>query len=166
MTTVKLKGNVVHLRGEMLKVGENIPPVTLIKTDLSEVSLTHFQGKRIVLNIFPSIDTPTCANSVRAFNREASKLKDTVVLCISRDTPFAQSRFCGAEGLENVIPLSAFRCEEFGLKYGLEIADGPLKGFLARAVIIADADGKIIYTELVKEIADEPDYAAALSKLS
>ncbi len=166
MVKVAFKGSPISLYGDMPKLGQYAPLFLLTKTDLSEVDLPHFQGKRVVMNIFPSLDTPTCANSVRAFNREASKLKNTVVLCISKDLPFAQSRFCGAEGLDQVIPLSAFRDEDFGQMYGIEIADEPLHGLLARAVIILDDEGTVIYTQLVKEITDEPDYAAALKVLA
>jgi thiol peroxidase len=136
-----------------------------VKTDLSLASLADFQGSRLVLNIFPSIDTGTCATSVRTFNAKASSLENTKVLCISRDLPFAQKRFCGAEGLENVINLSDFNTGGFGKDYGLEITDSVLAGLHSRVVIVLDENGKIIYTEQVNEIADEPNYEAALSAL-
>lgn len=166
MAKITLKGNPVQTVGELPAVGAVLPSFTLVKTDLSEVSLSGFAGKRVVLNIFPSLDTPVCASSVRRFNQELSTLGDTVVLCISADLPFAHGRFCVAEGLDRVIPLSAFRSPEFGQDYGLAIADGPLKGLLSRAVIVADETGKIIYTEQVPEIVEEPDYAKALQALA
>lgn len=127
-----------------------------------EVSLSDYRGKRIVLNIFPSLDTPTCARSVRQFNIRAAALENTVVLCLSMDLPFAQSRFCSAEGLENVIPLSVFRSHSFMKEYGLQLADGPMAGLTARAVIVIDEHGKILYTQLVEDISKEPDYDMAL----
>ena len=136
-----------------------------MKTDLSEAGPADFAGKRLVLNIFPSLDTPVCAASVRRFNQEASTLDNTVVLCISADLPFAHSRFCEAEGLKNVISLSTFRSPEFGINFGVTIANGPLKGLLSRAIVIVDADGIVRYTEQVPEIVEEPNYSAALAAL-
>ncbi len=160
MATVTLKGNEVHTTGNLPPIGDKAPNFLLVATDLSDKQLSDFQGKRVVLNIFPSVDTGTCAMSVRKFNQEASNLDNTVVLCISRDLPFALSRFCAAEGLENVITLSAFR-SGFGKDYGLEFADGPLKGLLSRVVIILDETGKVIYEQQVAEISEEPDYDKA-----
>lgn len=151
--------------GEMPKVGEKAPKFGGVRGDLSVLRLPDLLGKRVVLNIFPSMDTEVCAASVRRFNKEASSLDNTVVLCVSKDLPFAQSRFCTVEGLENVIPVSTFRCSCFREGYGLEIADGPMKGLEARAVIIVDETGTIIYEELVSEITHEPNYEAALAVL-
>ena len=166
MSHITLGGNSVTTSGELPQIDATAADFTLVKTDLSEVSLSDFRGSRLVLNIFPSIDTGTCAASVRKFNEKASQLENTKVLCISRDLPFAQKRFCGAEGLDNVIPLSDFRDASFGKSYGLEIVDGALKGLHSRAVIVVDDNGIVKYTEQVQEIADEPDYDAALASLS
>jgi thiol peroxidase len=166
MATITLKGNAINTAGQLPAVGSVLPPFTLVKTDLSEASLADFAGKKLVLNIFPSLDTPVCASSVRRFNQEAASLGDTVVLCISADLPFAHGRFCVAEGLEQVVPLSVFRSPEFGQSYGLVIVDGPLKGLLSRAVIVADAAGKVVYAEQVPEIVQEPDYTKALAALA
>ncbi len=163
--TVNVRGTEAHTEGQMVKVGLMAPDFTGVQKDLSEMKLSNFKGKKVVLNVFPSLDTPTCAASVRHFNADASALENTVVLCISMDLPFAQSRFCTTEGLENVIPVSLFRNEEFARGYGLRLADGPLKGLMSRAVIIVDEDGKVIYTELVKNVSEEPDYDAALNAL-
>ncbi|RAV30233.1 thiol peroxidase [Sinomicrobium soli] len=165
MATVTLKGNTIHTIGELPATGKKAPGFSLVGNDLSPAALNDFRGKKIVLNIFPSIDTGTCAASVRKFNREASGLEDTVVLCISRDLPFAQARFCGAEGLDNVVTLSDFRERQFGKDYGVEFADGPLAGLLSRAVVVIDTDGNVTHTEQVAETADEPDYDAALKAL-
>ncbi len=165
MAQVTLKGNPFHTSGELPKVGATAPAYTLVRTDLSEVSGKDLVGQRVVLNIFPSVDTPTCAASVRKFNARANEKPNTTVLCISADLPFAQKRFCGAEGLDNVVPVSVFRAPEFGQSYGVTLVDGPLKGLLARAVVVLDATGKVIHTELVPEIAEEPDYNAALAVL-
>jgi thiol peroxidase len=165
MATITLGGNPIHTNGALPEVGSKAPNFTLLKTDLGTTTLTDFAGSKVVLNIFPSIDTGTCATSVRTFNADASKLVNTKVLCISRDLPFAQKRFCGAEGLENVINLSDFNTGQFGKDYGLEITDGPLAGLHSRVVIVLDENGTIIYTEQVPEIADEPNYAAALATL-
>jgi thiol peroxidase len=165
MASITLGGNPINTIGELPKVGTNAPEFQLVKTDLSVVTLADFSGSKLVLNIFPSIDTGTCASSVRTFNAKASALKNTKVLCISRDLPFAQKRFCGAEGLENVINLSDFKSGSFGKDYGLEIIDGPLAGLHSRVVIVLDENGKVSYTEQVPEIADEPNYEAALAAL-
>ena len=155
----------MKLIGEFIKVGAVAPDFELVKTDLSSLSLKELGGKRVVLNIFPSLDTGVCAASVRKFNKLAAGLKDTVVLAISKDLPFAHARFCTTEGIENVIPLSDFRCSDFDDNYGVRMADGPLKGLLARAVVIVGKDGKIAYTELVPEITQEPDYEKAMAAL-
>lgn len=165
MATITLGGNPINTNGELPKVGSNAPQFQLVKTDLSEVTLADFAGSRLVLNIFPSIDTGTCAASVRHFNESASKLENTKVLCISRDLPFAQKRFCGAEGLENVVNLSDFKSGSFGKDYGLEMTDGPLNALHSRVVIVLDENGVVKYSEQVAEIADEPNYEAALASL-
>lgn len=164
MATVTLKGNPTSTNGELPSVGATAPDFALVKADLSELTLGEYKGKRVVLNIFPSIDTPTCAQSVRTFNEQASKLDNTVVLCVSQDLPFAQARFCGAEGLDNVVTGSAFR-GDFAETYGVLLTDGPLAGVTARAVVVVDENGNVSYTELVGEIADEPDYDSALKAL-
>lgn len=160
--TVICRGQEAHTSGPMVKVGEQAPDFRATNADLQDVSLSSFKGKRIILNIFPSLDTPTCALSVRQFNARASELENTVVLCLSMDLPFAQSRFCSTEGLNNVVPLSVFRSHDFLKEYGLQLADGPLKGLMARAVIVIDETGKVCYTQLVSNISNEPDYDAAL----
>lgn len=165
MASITLGGNPIHTSGELPKVGTKLSDFKLIKNDLSVASLSDFAGKRVVLNIFPSVDTGTCAASVRKFNTSAVKLENTAVLCVSRDLPFAQTRFCGAEGLENVINLSDFNVGAFGKANGLEILDGPLAGLHSRVLIVVDTDGTIIYTEQVPEIANEPNYDAALAVL-
>lgn len=162
MATTAFDGNAVATCGELPSVDAAAPAFTLVKQDLSEVTLESLSGKKVVLNVFPSIDTPVCALSVKKFNQEAAQLNNTVVLCVSMDLPFAAARFCGAEGIENVMTASAFRSPEFGSAYGLSLAEGPLKGLLARAVIVIDEDGKVSYVQLVPEIKDEPDYASAL----
>ncbi len=165
MAKITLKGTPVQTSGDLPPVGHNAPNFTLTKMDLSELSLSELKGQRVVLNIFPSLDTSTCATSVRTFNQRANELPDTVILCVSADLPFAQKRFCGAEGLEQVVPVSDFRNKTFGGDYGVTILDGALKGLLARAVVTLDENGKVIYTELVPEIGSEPDYDAALKSL-
>lgn len=165
MAQVTLKGNPVQVNGELPKVGAQAPAFSLVAGDLSDVTLASLAGKRKVLNIFPSVDTPTCATSVRQFNAKANELSNTVVLCISADLPFAQARFCGAEGLENVKNLSTLRGAEFIQNYGVAIADGPLKGLTARAVVVLDENDNVLHSELVKEIAEEPNYDAALAVL-
>lgn len=165
METVHFQDLPCHTYGLMPNVGEKAPDFTLAGTDLSEITLKEFEGKRVVLNIFPSLDTEVCARSVRRFNEEAGKLADTVVLCVSMDLPFAMGRFCTVNDIKNVIPASAFRSPMFGQKYGVELVDGSLKGLLTRAVIIIGADGRIIFRDLVAQITDEPDYNAALKVL-
>lgn len=165
MATITFKGNPINSIGELPKKGEQAPDFELVKSDLSRVSLKDFKGNRLILNIFPSIDTPTCAASVRAFNKNASQLNNTKVLCISKDLPFAQARFCGAEDLDNVLTLSDFETGKFGKDYGLTLVDSPLKGLHSRAVVVLDENGKVIYTQQVGEIADEPDYEKALASL-
>ena len=166
MAQITLKGNPVNTNGDLPKVGDKAPDFVLTKTDLSDVSLKDFAGKTVVLNIFPSVDTEVCSMSVRRFNGDITNYENAVVLCTSVDLPFAHARFCGAEGLDNVISVSQLRNRDFGDNYGVRIVDGPLAGLLARAVVIIDAGGKVVYTELVPEIAQEPDYEAALSVLA
>lgn len=165
MATITLKGNEISTIGELPASGTQAPDFKLVATDLSEKGLTDYKGKKVVLNIFPSIDTPVCAASVRKFNETAGQKDDTVVLCISADLPFAHNRFCEVDGLKNVIPLSTFRSEAFGSDYGITVTTGPLAGLLARAIVIVDQDGKVSYTEQVPEITQEPDYDAALASL-
>ncbi len=165
MATVTLGGNAIKTSGELPKVGSKAPNFELIKTDLSTATLADFAGKKLVLNIFPSVDTGTCAASVRAFNAKASSLENTLVLCISRDLPFAQKRFCGAEGLENVENLSDFKTGNFGKDYGLEISESAFAGLHSRVVIVLDENGLVKYTEQVPEIGNEPNYDAALASL-
>lgn len=162
MATITLKGNAVQTSGELPAKGTAAPGFRLVGADLKDVSLHDYAGKKKILNIFPSIDTPTCATSVRKFNQSASQLKDAVVLCISADLPFAQKRFCGAEGLDNVVTLSTMRGHSFSKDYGVLIETGPLAGLAARSVVVLNADNEVLYAELVKEIADEPNYDAAL----
>jgi thiol peroxidase len=165
MSTVTLAGNPVAIKGHFPRKGEAAPAFSLVGKDLANVGLQKFAGKRKVLNIFPSIDTPTCAMSVRQFNTRANGLSNTVVLCISADLPFAQARFCGAEGLENVVTLSTMRGSAFLQDYGVAIADGPLEGLTARAVVVVDERDQVLHSEMVAEIKNEPDYAAALAVL-
>ncbi|GAC03248.1 thiol peroxidase [Paraglaciecola chathamensis] len=164
MSTVTLKGNPFNTVGVLPSVGESAADFRLVKTDLSETTLADYKGSRLVLNIFPSVDTPTCAMSVRKFNEQVSQLENTKVLCVSADLPFAAARFCGAEGIDNVATGSSFR-GTFGTDYGVEFVDGPLKGLLSRSVVVLDESGKVIYTEQVSETADEPDYDAAVAAL-
>ena len=165
MAAITLGGNAINTSGELPKVGTKAPEFQLVKNDLSIASLADFAGSKLVLNIFPSIDTGTCATSVRKFNESASALENTTVLCISRDLPFAQKRFCGAEGLENVVNLSDFQEGSFGKTNGLEITDGPLAGLHSRVIIVLDENGVVTHTEQVAEIANEPNYEAALAAL-
>lgn len=165
MATITLKGNAIETIGTLPAKGAAAPGFTLVKTDLSEVTLADYKGKKVVLNIFPSIDTPVCAASVRSFNKTAGELANTVVLCISADLPFAHTRFCETEGLKNVESLSMFRSPAFGKDYGVTITTGPIAGLLSRAIVIIDADGKVVYTEQVPEITQEPNYDAALAAL-
>lgn len=165
METVYFKGNACHTGGMLPSVGEKAPDFTLVGADLNEIHLADFPGKKVVLNIFPSLDTAVCAMSVRKFNEKAADKKDAVVLCVSMDLPFAAQRFCTIENINNVYPASAFRSPEFAKEYGVELVDGPLKGLLTRAVVIIDENGKVIYRDLVNEITDEPDYESALKML-
>ncbi len=165
MAQITLKGNPINTIGNLPEAGTVAPEFTLVKNDLSETKLSDYKGKKVILNIFPSLDTATCAASVRRFNQEASSLENTVVLCVSKDLPFAQARFCGAEGLEDVHTVSDFRTGQFGKDYGVEIIDGPLAALESRAVVIVDEEGKVIYGEQVPEIVDEPDYDKALAAL-
>ncbi len=165
MSQVTLKGSPVNTIGNLPVVGTKAPDFSLVGTNLSDVKNTDFQGKRLVLNIFPSLDTATCAASVRRFNVEAAKLTDTAVVCISKDLPFAHGRFCAAEGIENVVSASEFRGNAFAKAYGVMITDSPLQGLLARAVVVLDKDGTVLHTQLVPEITEEPDYQSALDSL-
>ena len=166
MATITLKQNEIHTCGNLPEVNAQAAPFKLVKTDLTTATLADFEGKRLVLNIFPSIDTPTCSASVRHFNQEAAKLDNTVVLCISRDLPFAQARFCGAEGIDKVVMLSDFKEGAFGKAYGLEMTDGPLAGLHSRCIVVLDQNQRVVYTEQVSEISQEPNYAAALAALA
>ncbi|WP_026711284.1 thiol peroxidase [Flavobacterium filum] len=165
MATITLGGNPIHTNGELPIKGSKAPDFQLVKTDLSTTTLSDYAGSKLVLNIFPSIDTGVCATSVRTFNQKASSLQNTKVLCISRDLPFAQKRFCGAEGIENVENLSDFKNGSFGDQYGLTITDGPLAGLHSRVVIVLDENGVVLHAEQVPEIAQEPNYDAALACL-
>ena len=165
MAKITLKGNEIDTVGSLPEVGTKAPEFTAVATDLSEVSLNNYAGKSIVLNIFPSIDTGVCAASARRFNSEATKNKETVVLCVSADLPFAHGRFCEAEGLKDVVPVSVFRSADFGTSYGQTITTGPLAGLLARAVVVIGADGIVKYVEQVPEITQEPDYDSALKAI-
>ena len=165
MASITLGGNPIHTSGELPKVGTKLADFKLVKNDLSMATLSDFAGTNLVLNIFPSIDTGTCATSVRTFNASVAQLENTKVLCISRDLPFAQKRFCGAEGIENVVNLSDFKDGSFGKTNGLEITDGVLAGLHSRCIIVVDASGSVLYTEQVSEIANEPNYEAALAAL-
>ncbi len=165
MSQVTFKGTPVNTKGSLPTVGDPAPDFSLTAGDLSQKSIKDFEGKRVILNIFPSVDTGACAASVRKFNEIASSLDNTVVLCISRDLPFAQSRFCSANGLENVHSLSEYKDSSFSDAYGVRFADGPLEGLLSRAVVVVDDAGKVIYTEQVKEVTEEPNYEAALELL-
>ena len=165
MATITLKGNKISTVGELPKIGDSAKDFELVGLDLSVKSLNDFKGENLVLNIFPSIDTGTCAASVRNFNKTAADLKDTSVLCISRDLPFAQNRFCGAEGIENVVMLSDFKTGQFGKDYGLEIENGPLAGLNSRCIVIINKEGQVIYTEQVAETTEEPNYETALASL-
>ncbi len=163
-TTITLKGNEVHTIGQLPEVGTTIKDFALVDSGLQVKTLETFEGKKKVFNIFPSIDTPTCASSARKFNEQASELENTVVINVSKDLPFALGRFCAAEGLNNVETLSDFR-STFGDDYEVTITDSPMKGLLSRAVIVTDENNKVVYTEQVNEIADEPNYEAALAAL-
>ena len=162
MASITLKGNEFHTTGNLPKVSSQAPDFKLVKSDLSELDKAGLKGKKVVLNIFPSLDTDVCAASVRRFNKEASELENTVVVCVSKDLPFAHARFCTTEGLSNVISASDFRTGKFGEDYGLTIADGPLAGLHSRAVVVLNEKGDVIYAEQVPEIVEEPNYEAAL----
>jgi thiol peroxidase len=165
MATIALKGNPIHTIGLLPEVGVKAPDFLLTKTDLSDATLSEYTGKKIILNIFPSLDTAVCATSVRKFNAEAQKHPNTVVLCVSKDLPFAHARFCATEGLNDVIPMSELRNDNFGKAYGVLIIDGPLAGLFSRAVVVINETGKVIYCEQVPDIVQEPDYEAALASL-
>jgi len=165
MSQITFKGNSVNTIGELPKVGDKAPDFLLTKTDLSDISLKDVSGKKVIFNIFPSIDTPVCSTSVRRFNEEISKFNNAVVICASLDLPFAHARFCETEGLKNVIAVSEMRNREFGSNYGVRMLDGPLAGLLARAIVVIDESSKVIYTQLVGEITEEPDYDKALNVL-
>jgi thiol peroxidase len=165
MAEFKLKGNSFNTVGDLPAPGADAPDLTLVGKDLSDVVLGGYKGKRVVLNIFPSLDTDVCAASVRHFNAAASKLDNTVVVCVSMDLPFAMGRFCTAEGLDNVMPASDFRGGKFGEAYGVKIADGPLAGLLARSIVVVNEEGDVVYSQLSPETVEEPDYEAALAVL-
>lgn len=165
MAKITLKGNQIKTVGKLPKVGKKAPKFKLVGNGLSESKLKDFKGKNILLNITPSLDTGICATSLRRFNEEGAKMENTVVINVSKDLPFAQARFCGAEGIENAITLSAFRTNKFGKKYGVTIKTGPMKGLLSRAVVVINEKGKIIYTQQVPEIVEEPNYTAAIESL-
>ena len=165
MSQITLGGQAVNTIGNLPSVKSKAPAFTLVKQDLSELSLSDLKGKNVILNIFPSLDTSTCAASVRKFNKEAASLSNTVILAVSADLPFAAGRFCTTEGIENVIPVSVFRDQAFARDYGVLLVDGPLKGLLARSLVVVNSEGEVVYTELVSEIKDEPNYEAALAIL-
>ncbi len=165
MAEITLGGNPIHTSGDLPAAGASAPAFTLTKTDLQPATLADYAGQNVVLNIFPSVDTPTCAASVRAFNARATEKPNTTVLCISADLPFAQGRFCGAEGLTNVVPASTFRNPEFLEAYGVRVTDSAFAGLAARAVVVIDGAGTVVHSELVSEVANEPNYDAALSAI-
>lgn len=165
MAKITFQGNTVNTVAELPTKGSKAPNFTLVNNELAEVSLADLKGKNIILNIFPSLDTSVCASSVRRFNQDASKLNNTVILAVSADLPFAAGRFCTTEGIKNVTPASVFRNSEFGKDYGVLMTDGPLKGLLARAVVIINPEGNISYTELVHEITQEPNYQTAINSI-
>lgn len=166
MAKITFKGNDINTNGTLPEKGAAAPDFKGVKSDLSEISLHDLKGKKVVINIFPSLDTAVCAASVRKFNKEAASLPNTVVLAISKDLPFAQGRFCTTEGINNVVTLSAFRCDCFENNYGMLMVDGPLKGLLARGVVVVNEKGDVVYTELVPEITQEPNYEAAIASLN
>ena len=165
MAKITFKGSAVNTVAELPNKGSKAPNFTLVNSELAEVSLSDLKGKYIILNIFPSLDTGVCASSVRRFNQDASKLNNTVILAVSADLPFAAGRFCTTEGIKNVTPASVYRNAEFGKDYGVLMTDGPLKGLLARAVIVINPEGNISYTELVPEITQEPNYQTAINSI-
>lgn len=166
MAETALRGNPIQTSGDLPSVGSSAPSFTLTGSDLGAVTSEDLAGQRVVLNIFPSVDTPTCATSVRTFNERASEMDNTTVLCVSADLPFAQGRFCGAEGIENVKTGSTFKNADFLSSYGVGMVDGPLEGLCARAVVVVDESGNVLHSQLVSEIVDEPDYDAAIASLS
>ncbi|MEQ9262800.1 MAG: thiol peroxidase [Owenweeksia sp.] len=165
MADILFKGNLIKTAGEIPQVGDVAPEFKLTATDMQDKHLSDYRGKKLILNIFPSIDTGICAASVRKFNKEASNLSDTMVLCISKDLPFAQKRFCGAEGIENVVMLSEFKDQNFSREYHVTMTEGPLAGLMSRAIVVLDPDGSVIYSEQVPEITQEPDYDKALQSI-
>lgn len=165
MAQITFKGNQIHTAGNLPEIGETAPDFKLTSSDLSEKSLSDYKGKNVVLNIFPSVDTGICAQSVRTFNKEVSAVDNTVVLCISKDLPFALNRFCAAEGLQNVETLSDFKTNDFTNVYGVQMTDGPLNGLMSRAVVVINPEGKVVYKEQVPEITQEPDYNNAINAL-
>lgn len=165
MATITLKGTSIETIGNLPKIGSKAPNFSLVASDLSQKTLADYSGKKVILNIFPSIDTSTCATSVRTFNKKAATIENTIVICVSRDLPFAQTRFCGAEGIENVQVLSDFATGNFGKDYGLEITTGPLAHLHSRAVVLINEQGNVSYTEQVSDIVDEPNYEAALKAI-
>ena len=164
MASVTLQGNTFNTVGDLPQVGAQAPNFTLVETDLSETTLADYAGSKLILNIFPSVDTGVCATSIRSFNQKASDLDNTKVLCVSADLPFAAARFCGAEGIENVATGSSFR-GSFGVDYGVSFSDGPLAGLLSRSVVVIDEQGKVVHAEQVAETTDEPNYGAAIAAL-
>jgi len=162
MATITLNGNPIRTCGELPLPGHATPPFTLTRSDLSEITSVDLEGKRVVLSIFPSLDTSTCAESVRKFNHLTADLADTVMLCVSMDLPFAQSQFCGAQQLDRVVTASAFRHLDFGTAFGINLVDGPMRGLFARAVVALDENGTVVHTELVPELTHEPDYDLAI----
>ncbi len=166
MATITLQGNEIHTNGNLPEIGTSAPDFTLVNKDLENVSLSTFPGKKKILSIVPSLDTPVCAISTKKFDDYAKEREDTVILVIAADLPFAMSRFCGTESLENVIPLSVMRTRDFSRDYGVLIEDGPLAGITARAIVVLDQDNSVVHTELVSEIANEPDYEAAIQSLA
>jgi thioredoxin-dependent peroxiredoxin len=165
MAQTHLKGNPIHTAGDLPRPGGTAPPLTLVKTDLTDTTLADYAGRRVVLNIFPSLDTPVCATSLRKFDALAQTVANTTVLCVSADLPFASKRFCTEEGLHNVVPASCFRNPEFGEGYGVLLIDGPMRGLLARSVVVLDERGQVLHAQLVPEISHEPDYEAAVAVL-
>jgi len=165
MAQITFKGNQIHTAGNLPEIGATAPDFKLTSSDLSEKSLSDYKGKNVVLNIFPSVDTGVCAQSVRTFNKEVSAVDNTVVLCISKDLPFALNRFCAAEGLQNVETLSDFKSTDFTNAYGVQMTDGPLNGLMSRAVVVINPEGKVVYNEQVPEITQEPDYNHAINAL-
>lgn len=165
MANITLGGNPTTTNGDLPQKGQELGDFTFTNNDMAEVSLSDYRGKKVILNIFPSVDTGVCATSIRKFNESAANLDNTVVLCISQDLPFAQKRFCGAEGIDNAITLSTFRNDNFAKQMGVAIEKGPFAGLLARSVVVLNEEGKVTYTQLVEEVGNEPDYESALKAL-